>query len=72
MNEKEQEITNALLELIWSNPSRTNCTELINSYRGIIAAAKERKEMEAWKPWRTMTGIDSAKICTGIRDNAPE
>ena len=67
MNNKEQEIANALLELIWNNPSSTNCMELINSYRGIICAAKDRKEMEAWKPWEPMTGI-----ATGIRDITQE
>ena len=72
MNEKEQEIANALLALIASNPSSPECGNYINSYREIICAAKDRKEMEAWKPWNPMTGIDSAHLATGIRDIKPE
>ena len=67
MNEKEQEIANALIELILSNTGRPNCMELINAYRGIIVAAKDRKEMEAWKSWNPMTAL-----ATGIRDATPE
>ena len=69
MNEKEQEIANALLDLILNNP----CNEsLITNYHGIIKSAQARKEMEAWKPWNPMTGINSAQLATGIRDITPE